>query len=139
MRREPVFDALGAQDPFRRRQEAHQFEPVADVEAQVPGVEDAAVPVDQPRVRVRAVLLVERPHLVLNGLRGIVEGRDALQHVPETDVGLFREHAAAARDVPSHRISRPVERAAGDRLFLDDADVAAPEAAVADQQYGRGQ
>ncbi len=91
MRGEAVLDTLCSQEVFRRDQKAHHFEPIMKVEAEVLGIEDTTMPVDKTRVGVSAPLLVERPHPVLKRLRGIVEGRHALEYVPETNIGLFRE------------------------------------------------
>jgi hypothetical protein len=52
--------------------------------AEVVGVADGAVPVNQKRMGASAALVVDRPHSILDGLRGIVEQRHALQQVPET-------------------------------------------------------
>jgi hypothetical protein len=81
----------------------------------------------------RDVLLIEGVGVVADGLVGIVDRGNERQQVEGAGIGLVGEHPPAANHIAGLWRSGAIEAAAEIRSFLVDGDVAAGDAAVADQ------
>ncbi len=129
-----VLNALRAEHALGRGEQAQHIETVTRIEAQIVGIENFVLPVNQPRVGVRLQSLVEVPHRVLERPRAVAV-RHRVQDVPKADIGLFGPHAASPRHVTDFGIARAIERAAGHLHLFEDEDVGAPKSAIAEQQH----
>ncbi|MHC2837483.1 hypothetical protein ACVINU_000417 [Bradyrhizobium diazoefficiens] len=132
--RQPVGDAAVAERLLRGLGEPQQLEPVAPGKAHVGDVDLEAVAVNQPRPRMRRVLLVERDGLVAHAQARTLERGDARQQVPGAFVMVGSEHASAAQRIGAVREQCAVETAADQRLRLVNHDVAPRQLRVANQE-----
>ena len=136
MRGEAGLDPFAVKVTFGSDQKAREFQPVAHLQAQIAGIDDLALTVDESPRRIRAQKAVGRPQLFLDGARRILCGGDRVEDVPETDVALLREHAPAARHMALDGVAGRVEGTCRVLEFLEDLDVGTRHARIADQEHG---